>query len=278
MPDRLPLSSPEQKILSIIKNSRRRLSVASLIFSVRKTYPQLTPDEIKSFIRSLVDSGELSYSYHFGQSCLEPNFNRPIPLTRRFVLAPDSFSNWSRPGKIIIRLARGAAFGLGDHSSTRLALAGLEFISEKMAEGLVSESPGWALDIGTGTGILALAAVKAGLVDFVNAFDIDSCARFEARRNIALNRLSNQIFVDSCWPGHKDAYQLVLANLRLPTINRYAGRIAASVKPGAFLVASGIRPEETSTLEMILRKKGFKRFWQSSSLGWCGCVFRMPVV
>ncbi len=165
---------------------------------------------------------------------------------------------------------------MGDHPTTRLAMEGLNFLSPADGNWLDNRRPAWALDIGTGTGILALAAARLGL-DFVNAFDIDSCARFEARRNVELNCLSDRIFISSNWPENQANYMLVMANLRFPTIKQYHQAIADCVVPGSFLIVSGIRPHESGSLKRLFEKIGFLLLRSFCDGGWWAAVFRYNV-
>ncbi len=268
-----PPAGLEPFLVDAVRRAHQRLSPALLVERARRAFPGLRAGHVRSALRSLVDSGELRYSYHFGQSWVEFNYNRPIPLSSRFILVPESSRRICVPGKKIIRLASGGAFGAGDHPTTRLALAGLDFLVDTTDNWIGGRRPAWGLDIGTGTGILALAAMKLGL-DFVNAFDIDACARFEARRNVEINGLSGRIFVGGSWPESKVSYMLVMANLRLPTIKHYSEPIARHMSPGAFLLVSGIRPEEVGCIERTFDEKGFKLLWSSCDGGWCSGVLR----
>ena len=108
---------------------------------------------------------------------------QPIEVGRRFVVAPP----WSEvngvPGRIVLRIEPGMAFGTGTHETTRLCLAAIE----KHFDG------GSFLDVGTGTGILAIAAAKLFHTAHVEACDTDTDAITIAHENARLNGVAERI-------------------------------------------------------------------------------------
>lgn len=101
------------------------------------------------------------------------------------------------------------------------------------------------MDIGTGTGVLAIGAGLLGAED-VLATDIDSCARAEAKANVELNRIPGGIIeiADLQIEDIHCKYDLVLANLRFPSLAALSKAIKRIVGPRGCLVFSGFRPEE----------------------------------
>jgi ribosomal protein L11 methyltransferase len=108
---------------------------------------------------------------------------RPVEVGARFVVAPPWGEVEDRPGRIIIRIEPGMAFGTGTHETTRLCLVALEkyFTGASL------------LDVGTGTGILAIAAAKLDPRARVEACDTDAEAVEIARENAELNGVAAQI-------------------------------------------------------------------------------------
>jgi ribosomal protein L11 methyltransferase len=133
---------------------------------------------------------------------------QPVEVGRRFIIAP-SWSEIPDAGdRIVIRIEPGMAFGTGTHETTRLCLTALE----KHFEG---ES---FLDVGTGTGILAIAAAKLFPTARVVACDTDADAVLIARENGRLNGVDvsfNEGTIDESFPASADC---VCANLTLSTI------------------------------------------------------------
>lgn len=108
---------------------------------------------------------------------------QPVEVGARFVVAPPWSEVESRPGRIVIRIEPGMAFGTGTHETTRLCLVALE----KYFTG------GTLLDVGTGTGILAIAAAKLDALSRIEACDTDAEAVEIARENASLNGVTAQV-------------------------------------------------------------------------------------
>jgi ribosomal protein L11 methyltransferase len=108
---------------------------------------------------------------------------RPVEVGRRFVIAPPWVEVGAGPGRIVIRIEPGMAFGTGTHETTRLCLAAIE----KHFEG------GSFLDVGTGTGVLAIAAAKLRRDALVEACDTDPVALTIAHENAMLNGVAERV-------------------------------------------------------------------------------------
>ena len=108
---------------------------------------------------------------------------QPIEVGQRFIVAPPWSDIRETPGRIVLRIEPGMAFGTGTHETTRLCLAAVE----KHFDG------GSFLDVGTGTGILAIAAAKLCPKARVEACDTDGDAITIAHENALLNRVSERI-------------------------------------------------------------------------------------
>jgi ribosomal protein L11 methyltransferase len=108
---------------------------------------------------------------------------RPVEVGQRFIVAPPWSDIQETPGRIVLRIEPGMAFGTGTHETTRLCLSAVE----KHFDG------GSFLDVGTGTGILAIAAAKLCPKARVEACDTDGDAITIAHENALLNRVSERI-------------------------------------------------------------------------------------
>lgn len=223
-------------------------------------------------IRSLVSAGELAYTYEFGNSYVEPSFQRPVALSNRLICIPPQIEITPPEGMIALRLDPGAAFGCGRHPSTRVALRAVEtaFQSNPYFD--------MALDVGTGSGILIIAAVRLGAQRGLG-IDIDGCARMAAAENVRINHLEDRIRIgDTAVDALARAgvrYDLVIANLRTPTLIHLGTHLSALVRPEGYLVVSGIQDDECRVLEQTYGKKGLYKRWQTEEKGWCGLVFRL---
>jgi ribosomal protein L11 methyltransferase len=156
---------------------------------------------------------------------------RPIRAGRSLVVVPPwDRAHHGKRRRIVIH--PGMAFGTGQHATT---LACLEAI-----EDLTATPPARALDLGTGTGVLALALARRG-VRRVDAIDTDPQAVAAARDNVRRNRLGERIRVSSR-PLRPPArpYPLAVANIYVDALVALEPTLAATVAPGGHLVASGV--------------------------------------
>jgi ribosomal protein L11 methyltransferase len=158
------------------------------------------------------------------------------------------------PGRLEIIIDPRQAFGTGGHASTLLALEWVDVLAGELS--LESR----VLDIGTGTGVLAFAALRLGAGEAV-AFDIDPIAVHEARYWAELNDLAGRLRL---FTGPLDAlacpgFDLVIANLLrrelLPLVPGIAGLLA---RQGS-LVLSGLLAEEQEEVESVLAGEGLRR-------------------
>lgn len=255
--------------------STLRFTPRDLVRRVRNQHPGLSPTLIHSAIKDLVQQGILIYSHRFSSTQLEINFQRCVGVTSKIALCPDTTDPASLHAEAIIRLRCGEAFGLGDHPTTRLALGGIEIALDDLAATMKTEAIN-ALDIGTGSGILALAAAKLG-VAWVCAMDHDAVARYEARANAVLNGLTSKIQVVSI-PVEEmppETYTLIMANLRPPTLRAMFSRMAKVARSPSTWVLSGFRPAEGQALLGFLEKMGASILWWKEESGWAAMVARL---
>ena len=171
-----------RKVLSYVDASKKKLTPGTLEKALAERF-SMDRKDVKTVIRSLVADQELIYTYQFGCSFLERSFNKPTRISRRVVLKPHGMTYRPDVEDVVIQIQQGAAFGSGDHPTTRLAIQGIEtalFETACLKKGNHSRT----LDIGTGSGILAIAAVLLG-IKTGTGIDIDPCARAEAGKNIS---------------------------------------------------------------------------------------------
>ncbi len=165
-----------------------------------------------------------------------------LRVGRRLVIRPTWRRHRRREGDVVIALDPGMAFGTGLHPTTRLCLAALERVADDRGRGSGgAKAPlGRVLDVGTGSGILAIAAGLLG-ADGVVGLDPDPIAVTAARSNAARNRLAGRIDVrGGSVPSGDPPFDVVLANLIASLLIGLAEALAAEVRPGGTLIASGI--------------------------------------
>lgn len=257
----------EEHILRLLGQENLRLSPRDLVQKLKKQFPGIDHRQMRSSIQGLVEAGRLTYSHHFNSSQLELNSRGRVEVSERIVLNSNFYHKGRSTDPMEITMQAGSSFGCGDHPTTLLSLKALDLISKKM----INEKKGrrtMCLDIGTGTGVLAIAAVKLGVARAV-ALDIDPLACHEAIRNVSLNRLTSKVFVVA---GYLDAtksfpYDLIAANLRPATLARLLPEMAFNTRSSGYWILSGCRPEEMETLQTQL-PNGFKTIWQECNRNW----------
>ncbi len=268
------LKPEAQKVFKIVSTSPSRLTPPALEKALLKN-TDLKRKEIKALIKDLVDRGELTYTYEFGSTFLEMSFNKPIRISNSVVIKPPGHQYRPEWGEVVLKIKPGAAFGDGRHPTTRLAVRCIEYILNDfdLAKSF-SEHQFTVLDIGTGSGILVLAAIRLGMHSGVG-IDIDPCARAEARDNILINELTDRIKIsDQYLETIDDSYYLVTANLRLPTLKKISPVLRRIVSANGFVVISGVRSHEADDLIEKYATKGFEKVWRQHELDWTGLVLR----
>lgn len=173
---------------------------------------------------------------------------KTVRVGRRLLIVPSWEEAQPRPDDIVLHLDPGMAFGTGGHETTRLCLELLERIMDEMPT-LISPS---VLDLGTGSGILAMAAVQLG-AGRVCAVDIDPQAVEVARENLAANGLAGQVeFSTTPLESMTANFDVILANILAEELVRLAPHLTERLAAGGMLVLSGILAEKES-----LVRKGF---------------------
>lgn len=259
-----------KKVFETVSKSKRRMTPGEL---EKKISQRLTTDKkaLKTAIRNLVEDRELVYTYHFGSTFLEKSFNKPTRISNRIVLKPPGESYRPLSDEVVIELQHGASFGSGEHPSTRLAARGIEQAFSKK-EFFQERKNIHALDIGTGSGILAIVAVMLGAKSAVG-IDVDSCARVEAKENVKLNKLEDRIEIkDQKVEKIYQKFSLITANLRFPTLKRLCPHITEVTEKGGVVIISGIKTNEFSDLLNIFTQKHFRYVWKEIEKDWVGLV------
>jgi ribosomal protein L11 methyltransferase len=233
----------------------------------------MTKKQVKAVIRDLVSEGELAYTYEFGSTFLELSFNKPVRVSTHVVLKPPAHHYQPDSEDVVIKIKPGAAFGDGRHPTSRLAVRGIEYVLKQFNIDVAADNSR-ILDIGTGSGILVLTAVKMGIHRGMG-IDIDPAARSEARENVSLNRLAEQIEIsDQYLESIEGPFNLVTANLRYPTLKKIGSCLRKITVPKGFIVFSGIRNHESADLIKAYGRKNFEFLWQDETHDWAGVAFK----
>ena len=175
----------------------------------------------------------------------------PQRIGKRLVIAPTWDETVPEPSEILIRLDPGMAFGTGQHATTQLAL--------ELLEAAIKDSDVVA-DIGTGSGILAIAAAKLG-AKRVDAVDLDAATIPIAQSNIQINEVESVICLhhgDGLNVLDSRKYPLIVANILTKVILPLIPQCPKFLEPAGRLILSGILVQEASQVETQLRENGFR--------------------
>ncbi len=161
-------------------------------------------------------------------------FFAPVKIGRTLWVGPP----WAEPPqerRHVIAIEPGMAFGTGTHATTRGCLEFLEQLAPRFGRGELR-----ALDVGTGSGILAIALVKLGAASVV-ALDNDPVALKVARANLRANGAAGRVLLARTkLENLSERFGLVVANLTAGTILELAAAFEERVAPGGYLVLSGV--------------------------------------
>lgn len=191
-------------------------------------------------------------------------------IGQRLVIRPSWRDYAPRDDEVVLELDPGMAFGTGVHPTTRMCL--------EQVERLVR--PGMhIIDVGTGSGILALAAAKLG-AEFVYCIDNSTVAVESATANVAVNDLSDRVNVALGILDEAEAasmagkFDMVLVNIIAHIIGGMASQLAQVLKPGGLLIASGIIEARRPDAEQPLLEAGLELIEQTMTDDWLVLVMR----
>ncbi len=206
-----------------------------------------------------------------------------LRIGRRLVVRPTWRDDYApHPDDLLIELDPGMAFGSGLHPTTRLCLEALE---DNVRPGQV------VLDVGTGSGILSIAAARLGAAR-VLALDTDPLAVQIARENVALNRVEGvvQVEVGTVQIANRKSQitnqqspisnlqslssHLIVANILAETIIELAPALAAHLLPQGVLIASGIIADRAEAVASRLRENGLSLIERHDDGDWVALVGR----
>ena len=186
----------------------------------------------------------------------------PVRIGRRLIVSPPGRDTATGPGDIVIPLAPGMAFGTGHHPTTRMCLEWLEDIVQDDSQ---------LLDVGTGSGILAIAALKSGARRAV-CLDIDQNAVEAAQDNLVRADVAGAASVHAGGLPHPEAppgqWDIVTANISAKVLCELAGNLLACLKDNGVLIASGLLAERRDEVANALSEAGGVVTEERSSEDW----------
>ena len=198
---------------------------------------------------------------------------KPLKVTDRLVIRPPWEEYAAQPGETVITIYPGMAFGTGRHASTLLCLKALEQVWEPGPPR--ADSPWQVLDVGTGTGILALAAACWGAE--VLAIDLDPEAVAAALENVRLNNLIDRVLVEETpLASLRQQFGLIMANITAPDLLQLADALTARLLNDGVLIISGFLTGDAPRLAARYQALGLHQTGFLTQEDWGALIFRRP--
>ena len=194
-----------------------------------------------------------------------------LRIGRRLVIRPTWRRHRAAAGDVVLALDPGMAFGTGLHPTTRLCLAALEAAADR---GELDAAR--VLDVGCGSGILAIAAARLGATSVLGV-DTDPIAIEATVANARRNRLGRVIRARTgSLPSGEPAHDVVLANLIASLLITLAGELRAELRPGGLLLASGIFIDREAEVVAAFRAADLELAERSVEGDWVVLAVRRP--
>ena len=183
-----------------------------------------------------------------------------LRVGERIVIRPTWRRHRRQPADVVLALDPGMAFGTGLHPTTRLCLAALESLADRglLTAGAPDGGPARLLDVGSGSGILSIAAGLLGARS-VLAVDVDPIAVEASTANARRNRLGSIVTArEGSSPSGEGPFDIVLANLIASLLIRLADGLVGDVRPGGTLLASGIFENREADVVAAFQVRGLR--------------------
>lgn len=192
---------------------------------------------------------------------------KPSKVGNKIVIKPSWETFTPQEGELILELDPGMAFGTGNHATTSMCVKLLEKYLQPGME---------VIDVGTGTGILAMSAATLG-AEKVLALDFDEVAVRVARENTIRNGLEKKIILaqNDLLHGRTEKVQLVVANIIADVIIRLLPQVETRLDPKGYFIASGIISERKNDVCEAALKLGFSLVEEKEEDDWVAQVWQI---
>lgn len=190
-------------------------------------------------------------------------YYKPVKIGKNILIKP-VWEETPQNGEIVIELDPGMAFGSGTHETTKMCLKLLEEYVKPFSS---------VLDIGTGSGILAIGAAKLGAAE-INAVDIDSVAVKVAKENAQLNKVADKINITCGNLAEKvsGTYDIVVANIIADAVIALSADAAKFLKDDGLYITSGIIEHRLDDVKNALTEYGFNIIHIERDRDWAAVV------
>ncbi len=231
------------------------------------------PDEVERTVNLITRSSRSTRPDITTRRIEEQNWNeewektiRPIHVTERMVITPSWHPYEPAPGELVLTIDPKMSFGTGYHESTRLILRLLE---QNIRSG------DRVLDMGTGTGVLAIAAVKLGAAD-ATGIDVDEWSYDNARENIRLNHVEDRITIlhGDITATPAGPFTLILANIQRTVLLEMLPVLVRRLCAGGRLLLAGLLREDREIMVEQLGHEGMTLLDELSENEWIAIASR----
>ena len=228
--------------------------------------PEENPAEAVSFLEERLQSAGIAYTLGTDLCAMEDWVNNwkkyfhPMPVGDKLLIRPTWEDADPTDGRKVLHIEPGLAFGTGSHPTTRLCLETLDELVQGGER---------VLDIGTGSGILAIAALKLG-AKVAEGVDIDPMCVRTAGENAERNGVNDRftVLVGDLSDKASGEYNIITANIVAAAILSLAPHVPVLMAPGARFIASGIIDERKEEVLTGLRAAGLEPVQVKEKRGW----------
>ncbi|MCL5268266.1 MAG: 50S ribosomal protein L11 methyltransferase [Bacteroidetes bacterium] len=238
-------------------------------FSEDRWKPSFESD-VTGFLNSLKGQGKISKFDVSVTTIRNQDWNKqweesivPVEVTENIVIKP-SWKEYVGPAKIVIEIDPKMSFGTGHHETTRMMVQELERCIKGNER---------VLDVGTGTGVLAIAAIKLG-AEFCVAVDNDTWSIGNSRENIERNGVADKIRLvkGEIESVQEDGFDIVAANLNRNTLIYIREDLYRKCRSGGFLLLAGVLTADEQDVTDYYGQVGFKLLDTRREAEWSALV------
>jgi len=192
------------------------------------------------------------------------SYFHPVQITSRIMVKPPWIERERSSDQAVIDIFPGLAFGTGTHETTQLCLMFLDKVLKPRET---------ILDIGTGSGVLSIGAIKLGASHAV-AVDVDSNALANAYENVVLNGVQSQIELrkGSIDVVFEDHFDLICVNISYPVVVKLIPELKRFVLATSRIILSGFLASERKSMESKIIKSGYRILKNREKGEWSGLL------
>lgn len=191
---------------------------------------------------------------------------RVIEVTDRIVIKPSFKEYTSKPGQIIITIDPKMSFGTGEHATTKLVIQHID----KYVKG--GEK---VLDVGSGTGVLAISTVMLG-ADHAIGVDNDEWCMLNGNENVEANNLKDKVEIrlGELKDISENDFDMIVANINKPILTGIADELRSKIKKTGVLILSGLLDIDENDILKIYSDSNFKLIEKTAMDEWISLVFK----